>query len=70
MLAASPGPGGYVLFGRHGSFSGQQWPMITPDGSEVIATLGRGTALEVAEFSALTGKPPRALIPAVTNPGR
>ena len=34
----------------------------------VIATIGRGTRLEVAEFSALTGKLLRVVVPPVSNP--
>ncbi len=51
-----------------GGFSGAYNTMISPDGSVVIATIGRGTRLEVAEFSALTGKPLRVVVPPVSNP--
>jgi hypothetical protein len=51
-----------------GGFSGAGNAMITPDGSVVIATIGRGTRLEVAEFSARTGKALRVVVPAVNNP--
>ncbi|HEV2372478.1 MAG TPA: hypothetical protein VGS19_09920 [Streptosporangiaceae bacterium] len=53
-----------------GRYSGAQHPMITPDGSAVIATLGRGRSLEVAEFSARTGQPVQVLVPAVANPAQ
>ena len=52
-----------------GKYIGAQNPLITPDGSAVIVTLGRATSLEVAEFSVPTGRPLRVLIPAVNNPG-
>jgi hypothetical protein len=51
-----------------GGFSGASNAMITPDGTVVIATIGRGTRLEVAEFSARTGKALRVVVPAVNNP--
>jgi hypothetical protein len=51
-----------------GGFTGAGEPMIAPDGSDVIVTLFHGNSLEVAEFSARTGRPQRVLIPAVSNP--
>jgi hypothetical protein len=42
--------------------------MITPDGSAAIATTGRGTSLEVTDFSARTGQGLRALLPAAADP--
>jgi hypothetical protein len=51
-----------------GGFTGADNAMITPDGSVVIATIGRGTRLEIAEFSARTGKALRIVVPAVSNP--
>ncbi len=61
LIPQSAGLGGYI---------GAQNPVITPDGSAVIATLGRDTSLEVARFSAQTGKVLRVLIPPVTNPAQ
>lgn len=70
--AASQRPGSpRLLLPRSASiagYSGAYNPKITPDGSAVIVTVGRGTWLEVAEFSARTGRPLRVLIPAVNNP--
>jgi hypothetical protein len=68
--AASPGSRPHLLIRGSaglGGYTGAQNPLITPDGSAVIATLGRGTALEVAEFSVRTGRVLRVLIPAVAN---
>jgi hypothetical protein len=67
---ASARPAARLLIGETaglGGYTGAQDPVITPDGSAVIATLGRATSLEVAEFSA-AGRPLRVLIPAVRNP--
>jgi len=69
--AAHPGSLPHLLIPESagiGGYNGAQNPVITPDGSAVIAALGGYTSLEVAEFSARTGKALRVLIPAVTNP--
>jgi hypothetical protein len=42
--------------------------MVSPDGSVVLATVGRGTLLAVAEFSARTGKALRIILPGGHNP--
>jgi hypothetical protein len=74
--AASPGsrpPAAHLLIPGSaglGGYTGAQDPMITPDGSAVLATLGQGTSLEVAEFSARTGKILRILIPAAADPAQ
>ena len=42
--------------------------MVSPDGSVVVATIGRGISLSVAEFSARTGRFLRTVIAPVRNP--
>ena len=42
--------------------------MVSPDGSVVVATIGRGVWLSVAEFSARTGRFLRTVIAPVRNP--
>ena len=59
LIPASAGTGG---------FTGPGPSMISPDGSVVIATIGRGTSLAVAEFSARTGRFLRTVIGPVSNP--
>jgi len=45
-------------------------PLITPDGSAVIATVGSGTKLAIAEFSVRTGKARWLLIRPVHSPAQ
>ena len=52
-----------------GGFTGPGGPsMISPDGSVVIATIGRGNSLAVAGFSARTGRFLRMIIAPAGNP--
>jgi len=59
LIPASAGAGGFSPPGP---------ALISPDGSVVIATIGRGNSLAVAEFSARTGRFLRMIIAPVRNP--
>jgi len=59
LLPAGAGAGGFTQPG---------FAMVSPDGSVVIATIGRGVWLSVAEFSARTGRFLRTVIAPVRNP--
>ena len=59
LIPASAGAGGFSLPGP---------AQISPDGSVVVATVGRGISLAVAEFSARTGRFLRMIIAPVRNP--
>jgi hypothetical protein len=45
------------------------WPMITPNGSDIYAALQAGGTLGLVEFSARTGRPLGLVIPAQPNNG-
>ena len=66
--AAAPGhaalsPRPLITYAGFGKFSPASDPMITPDGRILIATgSGPGGSLEVAEFSAVTGRKLRVLV--------
>jgi len=59
LLPASAGAGRFTRPGP---------AMVSPDGSVVVATIGRGVSLSVAEFSARTGRFLRTVIAPVRNP--
>jgi hypothetical protein len=59
LLLAGAGGGGFTQPG---------FAMVSPDGSVVVATIGRGISLSVAEFSARTGRFLRTVIAPVRNP--
>ena len=59
LLLAGAGAGGFTQPG---------FAMVSPDGSVVVATIGRGVWLSVAEFSARTGRFLTTVIAPVRNP--
>jgi hypothetical protein len=59
LLLAGAGGGGFTQPG---------FAMVSPGGSVVVATIGRGISLSVAEFSARTGRFLRTVIAPVRNP--
>jgi hypothetical protein len=59
LVLATAGAGGFTQPGPD---------MVSPDGSVVVATIGHGISLSVAEFSARTGRFLRTVIAPVRNP--